>query len=103
MAAGPNMESNVPNEQTNGRIFDGEKVVFDGPLWIATHDHPGGFKSWEGGFTCAAASAPGMGGSLRVELRDGRKGIMFVNGRRHYQDGDLLKAEMGFQGTGPLE
>lgn len=81
----------------DGRVMLGDTLLFEGGLWI---EEPGKGRpaAWKAGFF-SPQTLPMVKGECRLELKDGRAGLMACN---KAQPGMSGGTHMQFQGVGPL-
>jgi hypothetical protein len=81
-------------EHLIGKIMKGEKLIYDGKMWVETGRAENGWSKWLGGFK-QSSFPPVLEADCRLELGDGRSGIMYI--KKIGLDGEVV-----FQGSGPL-
>ncbi len=87
-------------EHAHGKITRGDDVLADGvDVWFEKVQH-GKLYDWHGGLTLSGGVSMPTGGPYRLELDDGRSGVIFVTNMRILSSDHK---EVIFQGRGPLE
>ncbi|MBI2823329.1 MAG: hypothetical protein HYX69_01415 [Planctomycetia bacterium] len=81
----------------DGRVMLGDTLLFEGRLWV---EEPGKGRPavWKAGFF-SPQTLPMIKGECRLELKDGRCGLMSCN---KAQPGMTGGTHLQFQGMGPL-
>ena len=81
-----------------GRVLLGDRVIFEGEIWVEETAVRGRPAPWKAGFF-SPTSVPQYAGDCRLELNNGRSGIMTCT---KSQPGMTGGSNLQFTGVGPL-